>query len=299
MVMVDPDADLVRCLIREQFPRWAHEPVEPVGLQGADNRTFRIGADLSARLPSAAAYAAAVAKEHRWLPVLGRQLPVPIPTPAAQGRPGCGYPWPWSVYRWLPGEPARAGLVADMTRFAAEVAHFLQALRRIDATEGPLAGAHSFGRGAPLAQYDEQTRALARSSAGRVDVTAALGVWDAALDAGHAGKPTWLHGDMTGSNLLVAGGRLSAVLDFGTCAVGDPACDLVFGWTFLDGAARATFLGSVATDTAERARGRGWALWKALLTLAEGAHTDAAERRYGWRFSATDIIEGLIADHRG
>jgi aminoglycoside phosphotransferase (APT) family kinase protein len=293
------DADLVRCLVREQFPEWADLPIVPVDVQGWDNRTFRIGTQLSARLPSAAAYAPAVAKEQRWLPFLAGQLPVPIPSPVAAGRPGCGYPLPWLVCRWLAGEPLRADRVDDLAVVADDVAQFLHALRQIDATDGPLAGPHSFGRGGPLRHYDEQTRELAFSLQGRIDVSAVLAVWDAALDAGYDGAPLWLHGDMTAGNLLVAAGRLCAVIDFGTCAVGDPACDLVFGWTFLDGTARENFLGAVAADPAERTRGRGWALWKALLTLAEDPASGTAERRYGWRFSAADVIGQLIADDGG
>jgi len=106
-------SELVRCLLREQFPQWAGEPVCPVEVQGWDNRTFRVGDTLSVRLPSAEGYAAAVAEEQRWLPVLAPQLPVPIPVPLAEGQPGCGFPWPWSVYGWLPGHPP--GLVGSPT----------------------------------------------------------------------------------------------------------------------------------------------------------------------------------------
>ena len=52
---------------------------------------FRLGDELSLRLPSASCVPQ-VAKEHRWLPVLARQLPLPIPEPVAMGRPGDGFP---------------------------------------------------------------------------------------------------------------------------------------------------------------------------------------------------------------
>lgn len=298
MAVVDVGVELVQCLLREQFPEWADEPVRAVEEQGWDNRTFRVGADLSARLPSAADYVAAVAKEQQWLPVLAERLPVAVPSPVAKGLPGCGYPWPWSVRRWLHGDSPCADRVADMTAFALQVAQFLRALREIDSSKGPPAGPHSFGRGGPLQQYDEQTRAVAESLAGKIDVRAVFRVWDAALESTYRGAPVWVHGDMTASNLLVADGRLSAVIDFGTCAVGDPACDLAFGWTFFDGDSRERFLDAAAGDADERSRGRGWALWKALLTLAEGADAAIAERRYGWRLSATDLISQL-ADEVG
>lgn len=99
------DADLVRALVADQFPAWAGLPVRPVDHDGWDNRTFRLGDDLSVRMPSARGYVEQVAKEHAWLPRLAPQLPLPIPEPVARGVPGCGYPFPWSVYRWLEGTP--------------------------------------------------------------------------------------------------------------------------------------------------------------------------------------------------
>jgi aminoglycoside phosphotransferase (APT) family kinase protein len=292
------DADLVRCLLREQLPQWADEPVSPVTPGGWDNRTFRVGAHLSARLPSAAGYVAAVAKEQRWLPVLAAQLPVPVPTPVARGRPGCGYPWPWSVYRWLPGVTARPERVPDLVGFARDLARFLAALHRVDPTGGPAPGAHSFGRGGPLIRYDDETRALARSLRGEVDADAVLDVWAAALAQPFGGPPVWLHGDLTASNLLVEQGRLAGVLDWGTSAVGDPACDLVIAWTFLDGPARQVLRDEVAPDPGAWARTRGWVLWKALLTVAEGPGGRDSERRYGWRCSAHELVADLVADHQ-
>ena len=100
------DADVVTCLLREQVPHLAHLPVTPMPVDGWDNSSFRIGGEHTARLPSADGYVAAVAKEHRWLPVLAPHLPVPIPEPVVLGAPGCGFPRPWSVYRWLPGTSA-------------------------------------------------------------------------------------------------------------------------------------------------------------------------------------------------
>jgi aminoglycoside phosphotransferase (APT) family kinase protein len=83
----DIDAALVRRLIAAQFPQWADLPVRLVEPGGWDNRTFRLGAGLSVRLPSAMSYAAQVAKEHRWLPALAQRLPLPIPAPLAMGMP--------------------------------------------------------------------------------------------------------------------------------------------------------------------------------------------------------------------
>ena len=143
-------SELVSRLVGAQFPRWAGLPVRRVEPGGWDNITFRLGADMSVRLPSGPGYAEQVEKEHRWLPGFAGQLPLPIPVPLAMGVPGCGYPWPWSVYRWLPGTPLAESRITDQTALAADLAGFLAALYKIDPTNKIPPGTHSCQRGAPV-----------------------------------------------------------------------------------------------------------------------------------------------------
>ena len=79
------DAALVRRLIAAQFPQWRDLAIRPVEVDGWDNRTYRLGNDMTVRLPTHESYVPAVDKEQRWLPVLAPRLPVPIPTPLAKG----------------------------------------------------------------------------------------------------------------------------------------------------------------------------------------------------------------------
>src|SRR5450631_3936164 len=125
------DETLAHALVSEQFPRWAHLPIRRVLRDGWDNRSFQLGEDMVVRLPSAAPYAAQVEKEQRWLPVLAGSLSYPIPTPLGLGVPACGYPWSWSIYRWLEGENAEPTSVADSIAFATDIADFLAELHRI------------------------------------------------------------------------------------------------------------------------------------------------------------------------
>ena len=74
-------------------------------MDGWDNRTFRLGDDLAVGLPSEAAYAAHIDKEHCWLPFLTPGLALPIPEPLALGQLSDLFPWSWSARRWLPGGP--------------------------------------------------------------------------------------------------------------------------------------------------------------------------------------------------
>jgi aminoglycoside phosphotransferase (APT) family kinase protein len=281
------DAELARRLVARQFPHWADLPVTEVSLQGWDNRTFRLGSELTVRLPSGDWYALQVEKEHRWLPVLAPQLPLPIPAPVARGVPDLGYPYPWSVYRWVEGVPAADAAIADETAFAVAVAEFLLALQAVDATEGPGPGPHNFFRGGPVTTYAAETEAALVAVGDRVPTARARAVWDDAVAATWTGDPVWLHGDIAVGNLLVRDGRLAAVIDFGTSGVGDPACDVVIAWTRFSGPSRAAFRSTLGVDDAMWARARGWALWKALITL-DGPST-AAESRH--------TIDVVLADH--
>ncbi|SDI98750.1 Predicted kinase, aminoglycoside phosphotransferase (APT) family [Actinokineospora alba] len=287
------DASLVKRLVSAQFPQWSDLAVTPVEVDGWDNRTYRLGDDLTVRLPTAAGYVPAVAKENRWLPRLASSLPVTIPVVLAEGVPGEGYPFPWSVRRWVPGETADPKRVDDLSRFAISVAEFLLALQRCDPTDGPLGGAHSWYRGCSPAHYDEDTRRFLDTLTGHVDTARAAAVWEDALAAEITGPPVWFHGDVAVGNLLVAAGKLTAVIDFGTCGVGDPACDLVIAWTMFSGASREAFREVVDLDKGTWARARGWALWKALLILDGCLEDDDHER------AAINqrVIDEVLADH--
>jgi aminoglycoside phosphotransferase (APT) family kinase protein len=288
-------------LIAEQFPQWSDLSVLPVALDGWDNTTFRLGGELSVRLPSADAYVAQIEKEHRWLPILARELPLAIPEPVAMGRPGSGFPRPWSIYRWIDGDHASADRIANLTVFAADLAGFLAALYAVDASGGPAPGMHSFFRGGPVDTWDALTRESIELLADEIDADVATDVWEAALASTWDRSPVWVHGDVVESNLLVADGALRAVIDFGCAAVGDPACDLMMAWTSFAGQSNEVFRSGVDLDDATWARGRGWALWKALITLAKEkrgeADADGTARRFGWRRSAREVVDAVLADH--
>jgi aminoglycoside phosphotransferase (APT) family kinase protein len=264
---LDIDVALVERLVAAQFPEWAALPLERVESAGTVNAIYRLGEEMAVRLPRRAAWTGGFDKERHWLPRLAPHLPLAIPEPLAHGEPGEGYPLPWAVYRWLEGEVATPGHI-DQSQAALDLAGFILALQRIDPADGPRPSAENYQRGVPLGTRDGGTRRAIGELEGRVDTAAALEAWEVALLAPEWERPpTWLHGDLMPGNLLVRDARISAVIDWGALAVGDPACDLMPAWNLLEPDAREVFRGALGADDATWARGRGWALSVAVIAL--------------------------------
>ncbi len=290
---VNIDIKLVHRLIAAQFPQWADLPIKPVAFSGWDNRTFHLGDHMTVRLPSQEAYAAQVKNEQLWLPKLAPFLLVPIPTPLAMGQPAEAYPWPWSVYQWIEGQTASLDRISDLKQFAKQLAAFLVAFQKVDATGGPKAGAQNFYRGGRLSTYDAQAREAIKILADKIDVKAVNAIWEQALSSTWEKPPVWVNGDIAVGNLLVDQGQLCAVIDFGQLAIGDPACDLAIAWAFFDDESREIFRIAMGLDSATWARARGWVLWKALIVCAGLSGTNPLEIEKAQR-----TLNVILADYR-
>ncbi|MGA9346151.1 MAG: phosphotransferase, partial [Nocardioidaceae bacterium] len=191
------------------------------------------------------------------------------------------------------GEPAAPGALTDPMGIAEDLTDFLEVLRRIDTADGPQPGIHNWFRGATLRTYDATARDALAELEDHINAILAAAAWDDALEARWDGVDVWFHGDFAAGNLLLERGRLAAVIDFGTCGVGDPSCDLAIAWTLLDLPGRQLLRERLHVDASTWARGRGWALWKTLRTLAN-ALEDRDER------SATEarrIVDAILADY--
>ncbi|MFF4104118.1 aminoglycoside phosphotransferase family protein [Streptomyces sp. NPDC001903] len=289
---VDIDETLVEQLVAAQFPQWAGLPVRKVRSAGTDNAMYRLGEDMTVRLPRIPDAEGQVAKEQRWLPHLAPHLPLPVPTPLGQGAPAEGYPFAWSVYRWLDGDNLHDRPLTELHETAARLGQFVAALHRIDTTGAP----RSF-RGGRVDTADTEVRAAIRDlgADGTLDAEAATAAWEAAVRVPQwEGAPVWLHGDLLPGNLLGHRGRLSAVIDFGVVGVGDPACDVMPAWTLLTADTREAFREAVGVDDATWARGRGWALRFGLTAEHYYRVTNPVLAAVARRASAE-----AIADHHG
>ncbi|ANE45268.1 acetyltransferase [Paenibacillus swuensis] len=290
--MIEITVELVRRLMDSQFPQWSHLSIRPVERSGHDNRTFRLGDELSIRLPSHESYASAVEKESLWLPVFQPLLSLPVPAPVAKGEPTDEYPLPWSVNRWIEGDTVSRSNIRDLNEFSEDLAEFLKELEAIDPSRGIPAGIQNFHRGGNLAVYDHDTRSVIETLSGEYDPMLLTEIWELSLKTRYQSVPLWVHGDIAVGNLLVKDGRLCGVIDFGTMGVGDPSCDLVMAWNFFDDVSRERFISRMNIDEDTVHRARGWALWKALITYA---WNDKGSELSDW---GKHVIHVIIRDYK-
>ncbi len=284
---VDIDVSLVRQLLAEQFPQWAKLPIEPVKSAGTSNAIYRLGDEMSARLPRIPSAVDNVNKEYEWVPKLAPFLPIAVPIPLAKGSPNANYPWHWTVCKWLDGSNPEIDNLTDPNALATDLARFVNALHQIDLPGGP-----STKRGVPLAIQDSQARNAIQALQGKIDMIATTAIWETSLKLpSWDGPPVWIHGDLMPGNMLVKDGKLSAVIDFGCLGVGDPASDMIPVWNLLPSSARNTYRETVQVNDATWARGRGWAFSMALIQLPYYEHTNpemAANARH--------VISEVLAD---
>ena len=176
------DERLVRDLLLEQFPEWGDLPLRPVESSGTDHAIFRLGDELSVRLPRREGPLEPGGNEFTWLPKLAPMLPVEVPVPVAQGRPRDGYPWFWEIHTWIHGETAPVETI-DAIQAARDLCGLIKALQRISPDGAPP------GRGIPLAERDQEVRYWLARFDGDPRVSAE---WERALAAPPLGRPPCL-----------------------------------------------------------------------------------------------------------
>jgi aminoglycoside phosphotransferase (APT) family kinase protein len=263
-----PDIDTARTLVAAQFPQFAHLALAPVASAGTDNALFRLGPDMLLRLPKAKWARHSIARESRILPHLANRLPLAIPELVAMGLPTGTFPHPWSILRWIDGESAIAPAF-ETIETAIALARFIRALQSVEPANDLSAGPANGFRGAPLSTRDSQARAAIAALSDEIDAPAATRLWDQALSApAHDGAGTWVHGDIHPGNVLTRQGKLSAVIDWGCAAIGDPAVDLMPAWSMFSGAARTAFRKEIDAGADAWLRARGWTLSVSVIALA-------------------------------
>jgi aminoglycoside phosphotransferase (APT) family kinase protein len=251
------DDGLARRLVDEQFPEWRTLPLRRVEPSGTEHAIFRLGDELSVRLPRRDGPTEPGGAEWDWLATLALHLPIDIPVPVAQGRPTDRYPWFWGIHTWIQGETLPVERI-DAIEAARDLAGAVSSLQRISPAGAPA------GRGVPLRERDRGVRERLSAFA----ESWVIEEWERALAAPPwPGPAVWHHGDLDARNWLIRGGRISGVVDWGCMGVGDPACDVMVAWKLHSSAARDAFRAALPTDDATWERARGWALSQAVMAL--------------------------------
>ena len=288
---VETSPDMVTQLLAGQFPEWLRPEITLVKSFGTDHDIYRVGDDVCVRLPKIEWATAQAEKEGRWLPQLANRLPVRVPRQLGIGAPAGSYPFRWSVCEWIPGSDASRVRV-DLERLAEDLAAFVTALSNIATTGAPLRPAGA--RGCPLSEVDDAVRRSIASLGNDWALDGITQLWTESLGAAvWDGEEVWIHGDLLAGNLIVQERQLYAVIDWGTLNVGDPACDLLAAWNVFSGSSRAAYLEALSVDDGSWLRGRGWAIYQAVMALPYYRDTNPGMVR-----QATHALEEVIADSR-
>ena len=288
---VHVDSDVVRRLIVEQFPQWAHLPVRRVRTAATVNAIFRVGNELAVRLPLRNADPVEVRQllqqEVRAAEEFHALSPFPAPRPVAVGEPGHGYPMPWSVQTWVPGRDAVTEDPAGSASFAQDLVALIVELRSADVRGRRFAG---HGRGGHLPDHDEWVALCMERSRGLLDVVRLRALWAELRALPEVDDDVMCHGDLTPPNVLVREGRLAGVLDTGGFAAADPALDLVAVWHLIDAEQRDLVRRQLDCSEVQWRRGMAWALQQALGLVWYYGVSNPPMARWGKR-----TLERLLA----
>ncbi|MFC8348264.1 aminoglycoside phosphotransferase family protein [Streptomyces sp. NPDC057280] len=281
---VDVTTDIVAALIEDQFPQWSGKAIRLLSSTGTVNAIFRIGDDLCARFPlrltDAAEALSVLEQEARASAELAQVSPFPVPEPLALGKPGAGYPMPWSVQTWLPGTVASDTDASGSDAFAADLAAFIAALRNAETRGRHFNGE---GRGGDLAHHDEWMAKCFAESEALLDVPRLRRMWSRFRELPRTSADVMSHGDLIPGNVLVAGNRLTGVLDTGGYGPADPALDLISAWHLLQPGPRDVLRRTLACDDVEWERGKAWAFQQAMGLVWYYAQTNPPMSSLGRR----------------
>jgi aminoglycoside phosphotransferase (APT) family kinase protein len=272
------DEELVHALLAEQFPELDGSSARLLG-EGWDNSVWVVEERWAFRFPRRDIAIPGVQRELIVLPALAPLLPTPIPVPRFVGEPSDRFPWPFFGAELLSGvEPCDAELSDDdRERLGSELGRFLRVLH----SEATLARVDPRSElpDDPIRRADmafRVTRTRERLTELPFDVWRPPARVAEILAEAERLPPSvrrvLTHGDLHVRHLLVVGGGVTGVIDWGDLCRSDPAIDLMLVWSLLPPAGRDRFAeayGHFDEEAGLRARVLAFFLG---LTLAIYAH---------------------------
>ena len=284
---VDLDEQVVRELLREQFPSLADAPVAYLK-EGWDSRAYEIGGTWIFRFPKRADVATQQAREQALLREIGGSLPVAVPRYELYGRASARFPFAFAGYAKLAGRQARIGPDDVAPSMVDDLAAFLTALHAIPIEVPARVGVAHHGWRAPAQMRERALEALAGTSAslGPARHDACRAYLDRACEetAATAPGPTGLcllHNDLSSDHVLIDdhGDRVAGIIDWTDVEVGDPAVDVSGIYHFLGERGTRAVLARYGGrwDESLVRRARYFATCFALLQLFHGHATGRAD----------------------
>lgn len=271
------DEQLVKRLLRDQFPEFANLPIRFLDA-GWDNESYRIGEHYIARLPRRQLAVELLQNEISWLPRLKDQIPIPIPFPVKIGQPGNDYPWPWSIVPWYEGQTAGYSTLGHDA--AGQLLSFFRALHQPEPENAPV----NDYRGIHLSEREEAVAGRMKFIAERTNLVSEKlkNFWQQALAEPLPTARHLIHGDLHPRNVLVHEGKISAIIDWGDITSGDIANDYSAFWMLFDEkAVREKALETYGVDESLRKRSIGWAIYFAVMFLDSGVKGNELHNRIG------------------
>jgi aminoglycoside phosphotransferase (APT) family kinase protein len=274
------DRTLVTKLLAAQHGDLTGLSLEEVAA-GWDNVIYRLGDSLAVRLPRRSIAARLIENEQTWLPAITDRVTLPIPAPYRIGKPTDFYPCRWSVTPWIHG--VCADQWEPLSSEASTLAIFLRSLHAFNPADAP----RNPFRGVPLqeraASIELRMHRLALIT--NLITPQLKQVWDEGVRTELDGQPTLLHGDLHPRNVLVNGGKLCGMIDWGDITSGDCATDLASIWmlfpTSTEHCAALAAYGPVSQATIKRAK--GWAVLFGVLLLDTGLADNSRNATIGER----------------
>lgn len=273
---LDVTAEQVQRLLAAQAPHFADLTIQPLAI-GWDNAVFALGEQYVARMPRHGEAEERLLAEIEWLPVLAPRLRLPVPNPIFRGEADETYPWVWAISRRLPGGPALAVGEVDNAVSAIRLAEFCREFH----VEAPPNAPTNPVRSVSIAERSDRFEhdldtVLSTEPLALPELHDELGslrlLWASICRESVQPPHRWIHGDLHPGNVLCRDETISAVVDFGDLAWGDPSADLAVAWYLFGDTNREEFFRTVGgCDPSTVLRSRGWAIAISLAILANSS----------------------------